>query len=370
MRATVNAADLAAALKQSVAVGATTMPALQHALIATAPDGLVMETSDSEVWVRTKIPAQVDQEGSQLLRAELLHPVAAGEGDILIRKDGHINRGRSRFVIPGLLPSDWNGLETVEWQPMQVRVEALAEAMDGVAHAVNDDDMRAYLRGLHVTPGWAWCADSSSMALCRLDYDGPGINVPKRQVKRVRDMLVEGATLYVGNVHGGGAGLLRVDTEHSQLFVHLALHSSLDVVGAARTFRYEDKPVVLDRAGLLATVRRFLPFTRLGGGTGKAALTVVTLEATGEDLALADKAGQNVESIGHLLHESTPATGLGNWLAGIDARRLIQTLGAITTDTVCLHRPPAEGAGNRVWLVLPADTRADDLAHYISRIDL
>lgn len=370
MRATVNAADLAAALKQSVSVTATTMPVLQHALIATAPDGLVMETSDSEVTVRTQIPAQVDQEGSQLLRTDLLHPVAAVDGEILIRKDGHLNRGRSRFIIPAMLPAEWPGLEAVEWHPMPVDVAELAAAIDTVAYAVNEDDMRAYLRGLNIVPYWAWCADSASMALCRLDYDGPAINVSKRQIKRLRDMLVDGASLYVGNLRGATAGMLRVDAADSQLFVHLAESAGMNVASAASSFRYVETPVALNRTGLLAALRRFLPFAYVAGGTGRAAITVVTLEAADGDLTLADKAGQNVESIGHLLDEASPAEDLGTWRAAIDARRLILTLGAIHTPAVDLHRPADATNSNNCWLVLPRGQDSDEIAHYISRFVL
>lgn len=368
MRATVSAADFAAALKQSVSVGVTTMPVLQHALIATGPDCLVLETSDSEVYVRTRMPAQVQVEGSQLLRADLLPPVAAVEGEIDIHKEGRLYRGRSRFTIPGMIPGSWPGLETIDWQPMEVEPGELAGAIDAVAYAATEDDARTYLRGLNVESGLAWSGDGSSLALSRLNYLGPAVKLPKRQVKRVRDMLGEGAELFVGNVVGKGAGMLRVDTEDSQLFVHLPDAGGLNIAGAARGIRYHDQPMVLDRPRLVAALRRFLPFARVGEAVR--GIATVAIEATGEDLLLTDRLGENVESICDLLHGDTRMADIGQWRMGVDANRLLPAASALQGDHLELYRPDSAAGGNVSWLLLPPGGSTDELAHFIAPIAL
>lgn len=368
MRATVSAADFAAALKQSVSVGTTPMPVLQHALIATGPDCLVLETSDSEVYVRTQIPAQVEAEGVQLLRTDLLPPVAAVEGEIDIHKEGRLYRGRSRFTIPGMLPDQWPGLETVEWQPMEMEPAALAAAIDAVAYAATEDDARTYLRGLNLGGGLAWSGDGSSLALFRLNYLGPAVKLPKRQVKRVRDMLAEGVELFVGNIAGNGAGMLRVDSKDSQLFVHLPDAGGLNIAAAARGIRYHEEALVMDRPRLVAALRRILPFARVGSAVR--GIATVAIEATGEDLLMTDRLGQNVESIRDLLAEGTDVSSLGAWRLGIDAHRLLPAVSALQGGQLDLYRPSEASGTNTAWLLTPRGGSPDELAHFIAPIAL
>ena len=68
MRATVQAADLSTILKRGVAVtGKTTLDVLSHVLIRTDRDGITIESTDLNTYMRDRIPARVDEAGEALL---------------------------------------------------------------------------------------------------------------------------------------------------------------------------------------------------------------------------------------------------------------------------------------------------------------
>lgn len=367
MRAFIQADHLAAALKQSVAPATTPQEVLKHASLTTQRDHVVLETTDGIVYLRTLIPAKVDEDGAVLLPAALLAPVAAAAGEIVLRDTGELQRGRSRFRLPVRSHDEWPEQESETWTALDIDAEILRSAIESVSHAsAEDDDLRAYLRGLHVVPGMVWASDATSLAFTRLDYAGPALVIPGMPLRRMVGLLGEGATVEVARVAGGQAGKLRVTSGPQSITLRLLDAKPLDMTRSIAGFAHGDASAVLRRADLLAAVRRFMPFASLHNGAKKALPTIILELADGE-LTLADAREESRESLGDSLVEST-----GKWRAALDPQRLIRALGAIGGELVDLRAPPkrTKAENTDAWRLHPHGADPADHAHYIAPFTL
>lgn len=364
MRALIQSADLATALKSSAAPGNSPHDLLMHARLQTLDNAIVVETTDTEVWMRTTIPAEVRTPGSVLLRESLLRPVAAVPGEIALSADGHLVRGRSKFRVPALGTDGWPEQEESKWSPVQVDGQALAIAIASVTHAATDEDIRPALKGVHLADGCVWASDARSVGFVRVDYSGPAITIPANRVRQALAVLGEGATLQISHVREGVAGGLRITRGLQQFSLRLLGHKSIAIRDVIKGFRYSDQPMVIKRDPLLAATKRFMPFALALGPAARKSLPTIVMESDGTGLTIADRMEESRES----LDDEVTHVG-GKFRGALDPSRMIAALGAVDSDSVTVH-PPQDGVPGSVFAFYATNADPADEAHYVAQFTI
>lgn len=367
MRASVQATDLAAALKQAIIVGATTLPILNHARIEASRGELTLETSDAAVFVRSVVPAEIEEEGAVLLPVALLGPLAAGEGAIVLRCNGEARRGRSHFHLPAMPADAFPSAEEVDYTPVQVDAARLGDAIRAVEGAANPDDaLRPFCRCVHIVPGAVWAADGFRIARVSLDYDGPRISVEAAKIKHLLPLLVEGAKVLVGlNQHGKFAQQLRVETERQQVTTTLVAVEPPSIADIVARLSFGDRQLVFQRTELAAALRRLLPFARYGrdngAAKGKPAATTMWMSSQGGRLRLHDRGEDNVEDLADALAEGAD----GDFLFAFNPQQMLGALNALGGGRVALQLPAGTGGTASIRLN-PEGVSPDDTAYFIA----
>lgn len=372
MRATVQSRHLAAALKSGVAATNSPMHALVHTRITArrGADSVDVETSDSEIHVCATIPAAIETPGQILIHEALLRSVASAPGDILLRADGKVSRGRSHFTLPVLTdPSVFPAGDRVTWTVVdQLDPVALRAAMLQVVYSGEDKDIRPFCRAVHIEPGRVWATDGYQLSRVALDdYDGPHVAVPVAQVRRVCDALVEGATIATGNCGGAGTTHLRVSAEGLVVTLNLVDTKPVDIEAAIPDVADDAPRATVDRAGLLACLRRFTPFgTWNDVKTGRHHQVIVTLDSDG--LAVADRYEQSREWLGASdQDDGIVREARGKARVGLDPKRMIAALSAVDAADIVL----AFGLGNPAKTVIyPVGVDSDRIAHVVCQFTL
>ncbi|WP_337052530.1 hypothetical protein [Pseudoxanthomonas sp. USHLN014] len=332
---------------------------LMHACLQATDDHVVVETTDTEVWMRTTIPAEVRQPGSVLLRESLLRPVAAVPGEIALAGDGQLVRGASKFRVPAMDIEGWPAQDDGAWKPLDVNATALAAAMASVSHAATDDDMRKALNGIHLADGRVWGSDGVSLGFVRITSSGPSVTIPDRRARQVLAVLGEGARLEVANVREGIAGNLRITRGGEQLSMRLLGAKPIAIQPVVDGFSHLDTPTAVKRSELLAAIKRFLPFANTIGPQPSKALPTIVLESSDGHMTMADRLEESRESLDDAVVEHGP-----KFRAAVDPRRLIAALGAIDSGVVALHAPrDGAHAAFALW-AHHADPRNE--AHYVA----
>jgi len=356
MRATVSASALAGALKSSAAARTTTMPVLTHALLQAEADALTIETTDTEIYVRVSIDAQVSTPGTALLHAGLLAAASAAEGELTLTSEGDVRRGRSRYSVPLLPPGDFPTAEDAQFTAIAINPLQLREAIEQVQYAAKSDDVRPFCQVVNLQPGKVWATDGHRAARVALDYDGPTACIPVRQINHVLSALEEGARVLVANncmareVSMGlnqRAGLLRI--ERPGLSVTVRCFDSV-LPGIDQLFPANPRdPLVVERRLLVAALRRFMPFISEKIGA------VVRLSVHEGELGLSDRKRENMDTVP--LADVTPR-GVSIDV-GANAKYLLDVMGVLDTDLVALHPPTAAGP----LVLLPHNGDIDRAGH-------
>ena len=340
MRATVSASALAGALKSSAAARTTTMPVLTHALLQADTDSLTLETTDTEIYVRVSIDAQVSSPGSALLHAGLLSAASAADGDIAISGEGDVRRGRSRYSVPVLPAGDFPTAEVVQFTPVVIDPLQLREAIAQVQYAAKPDDVRAFCQTVNLQTGRVWATDGHRAARVAVDYDGPTVCIPVRQIAHVLGALEEGARVLVAKSGAASevnvsapqrAGLLRIERKGVTVTVR-CYDTTLPSVDQLFPVHPRD-PIVVERKLLAAALRRFMPFISEKIGA------VVRLSVHEGELGLSDRKRENMDTV-PLSAASTPGAEID---MGANAKYLLDVLSVIDGDLVALHPPTAAG---------------------------
>jgi len=135
---------------------ANTLPILGNILLETeGKDTLRIVGTDLEVGIATKIPADVEKEGSITLPArkinEIIREFPEGEVDIAVAKNNAVNirGGKAFFKIMGLSKDDfpklpeWNEKESVELEQSLIK-----ESLSLTSFAISHDETRYVLNGV------------------------------------------------------------------------------------------------------------------------------------------------------------------------------------------------------------------------------
>lgn len=363
MRATVQAADLSTILKQGVAVtGKTTLDVLSHVLIRTDGDGITIESTDLNTYMRDRIPARVDEPGEALLSSPMLYAAASAGGEVRLDHLGKVSRGRSHYKVPFRDDAtEFPAQEDVVFQPVDIDPVALAAALRQVEYAPDDGDVRPMAKAAHIERGRVWATDGKLLGRVAFPYDGPTISIPDNQLKRVLDVLATGATLHIANVQDNQAGSLRIDNGHLTVVVRLQHVGRLPDPEPLLPLPNDKHPeVVIDRAGLVAALRRFQPFA-LRVGDKQMVMANVALELQEGRFLMTNTSGESHEDLTELVRSTR-----GSFREGFDLRLMLSLLQGITTDTVHL-RPGVKGAA---MLFQPGGTERDQVAHVLMPVRL
>ncbi|MPS35038.1 MAG: hypothetical protein E2593_07055 [Stenotrophomonas sp.] len=364
MHASIDSALLAAALKSSVAPNTTPHPTLLHALVCAEGDSIVIETTDSATYMRHTLPGKVHTPGMALLRVSLLRPIAAAPGEVVLRDDGKVSRGRSNFKVPAAEIGAWPAEREEQWQPVRIAPETLSAAIKSVGYAADDETIYTNIRGLHIDNGLVWGSDGVSLSYMAVAYSGPSITIPDSQVSRVVALLNEGATIEIGAINGDIAGVIRVTDGEKQLSVRLLGAKSTDIRSIVAGSAHSKEHSSIKREPLLAAVKRFMPFASILGESKAKGLPVMVLSMVDGDLYLADRAEENREVISDAVLDAGP-----NFRAALDPRRLISALSSVDSNVIALHAPESDKK-TASWLLYEDQGDHEANAHLIVQINL
>ncbi|WP_313493719.1 hypothetical protein [Stenotrophomonas sp.] len=364
MHATIDSSVLASALKLSVAPTTSPHPTIMHARVQADGDSLVFETTDTATYMRHTLPCSVKEPGSALLRVSLLRPIASAPGEIVLRDDGKVSRGRSNFKVPAAAVEAWPAEREENWQAVNIDPEVLAAAIKSAGYAADDETIYTNIRGLHIDNGLVWGSDGVSLSYVAVNYTGPSITVPDGQVSRLLGLLQDGAKIEIGGVNGDLAGVLRVTAGQQQLSIRLLGAKSTDIRQIVKNSCYASKHSSIKRDPLWAAVKRFLPFATILGETKNKGLPVIILAMVNGELYLADRAEENREVISDAVLSAGP-----DFRAALDPRRLISALAAVDSNVVALHAPE-KGKGIASWLMYEDEGDPDATAHIIVPMNL
>lgn len=361
---TVQAADLAAALKHGVAPTRSTLDTILHARLRMDGDKLRVETTDTEVWAQATVPATGDAGVDILLRDDLLRSAVAGaSGELVIADSGQVRNGRSRYAIPARSGADFPTSDDVTWRAVDMDPAALAAALRAVSYSGEADSPNHAFRAVMVVPGLVWATDGKQVGAVALDYAGPRIAVPVAQVPRVAAALeLPGARTEVAGGSDAGAGLLRVVADGLQVSLRLLPAAAMDMARMVRGLNPGESCVVVRRDGLIAALRRFMPFVAFNLGKK---LPSAALALADRGLTLRDRKSEFLEALDGVVVGDPK----GAWTIAFDPKRLLLALQAIPTDTVDVF-PFASGAGVTSGLIclVPTGRSPQDVAHLLAPI--
>ena len=364
---TIAADRLAAALKHGVASARNSLPVLRHVRVTHAAGMALFETTDCEVWVQARVPAECTGEFDVLLHDELLRPVAAGgAGDLVIQLDGKVRSGRGRYAIPAMASHDFPTADDVPWEDLQIDPAALCAALRAVSYTGEDQSLNPIFRALHVVPGFVWCTDGRQAGVVAIDYDGPAMPIPVGQVPRVIAALQQDGARVQAAVGAGQARQLRVSGPELQLSLRLVEGAGADIPGFVARIDPGAIEVTLRRDCLAQALRRFMPFVNytLGKRSGKPALPTVALVVADGEAALRDKSGEFVEALPELFVGDFPR----DWRVAFDVKRMLSVLAAIDTEHVLLHPLGNSGGTSPTMLMTPEGAGLDRIAHVLAAL--
>jgi DNA polymerase sliding clamp subunit (PCNA homolog) len=338
MRVTVESADLARAMKQSVACKSSTMGVLECAALRADGGHLHIDTTDSECYLRCSIPAACAQPGGVLLPADRLTTIASGSGSIIIDEKGKLSRGRSHYSVVAnpdlsLVPS----FEHCLWEPVSCAAGDLQRAIASTHHCANEHDLRQLCKGVILQPGRVWASDGYRMARARLDaYQGREFQIPQRQVRRVLDALaLDDASVQIGRTEGNAHPCaLRVVAPNTELTVRLT--GDMQFPNPESLMPDPDAAVCvirLQRKGVMDAMRRAMPLCERGSKhiTYPAAWSVdksgVCLTDTGEGESCCE----------HLSDQGLVLDAAGTIRTGMDLKLALGLLAAMSCDEVVIR---------------------------------
>ena len=351
MRIILQSGDLLDALKHSAPARNTTLPVLTHVLIETAEGGVDVHATDLTARTRIRVEADVRQPGRVLLQADKLAAVAAGGGSLTIDDEGNVQRGRSRYSI-GVMPAENFPEDPVtDWLRVEVDGAALRAAIDRVAYAVNDNDMRPFCRGVLLNKRGAYGATSVGMAHAPLAMDIPDTLIPLRHLPHLRELLSGGSTLYVSSRSGGRASSVKVEAGDLAASVQCIDFCAPDLDRVMAAHPMGALRLRVKRKEFADALKRFTPFA---DAFGKGVIGVA-LQRDEQGVALADKTGDSREDVLDLVTAPENA-----FCTAFNPRTVADALGVLDGDEAelaisetAMHLlPVGEGASAQRHLVM------------------
>ena len=131
------------------AAAKSTIPALEGLLLSAEGDGLTITGYNLKTGVRTRVPADIAQEGSIVLNARLFGDIVRKMSDSFLRLESDasmlvkLSCGRSDFEIMGSNAEDFPELPTVEEEnTFHIQEKKLKSMIDQTIFAVSTNESR------------------------------------------------------------------------------------------------------------------------------------------------------------------------------------------------------------------------------------
>ncbi|MBI4209651.1 MAG: DNA polymerase III subunit beta [Deltaproteobacteria bacterium] len=144
-------------LTQNIADKKNTMPILGNVMIKSHKEEVEIFATNLEVSIRTRIPAQIQQEGVLSLQAqktyEVVRELPGSEVHLKGKENfwGEIESGKSFFTLAGLDPKDFPKLEVEQSDILfQIEASSLKHLIDKTTYATSTDEARYHLNGVFV----------------------------------------------------------------------------------------------------------------------------------------------------------------------------------------------------------------------------
>lgn len=365
MKATVTAADFAAAVKQSIAQRTGTMPILQHAHVEAAGDILRITTTDIETYCTVSVPAIVKEPGAICANDALMRNVVAVGNEVRLEETEAqlLARGGGRNVlrIPTMPARDFPAPDVEEWHPLPVDPVALRCALNAVSYAASKFSPRGFLMAVHVREGGVDAADGHRLAMAELNYSGPSLLIPAARADSIAKLLEPDARIQIVRAKNERPRMLRVLSGRTELTVMLMNPEIVypDMHGAIPADAECD--LTAPRAALLAAVAGVSPFAQAPAGAKLMTnVGVVSLDENG--LQISDRRESNtitVESI-------TDATGTMRLAVQLDL--LAKAIDAAGGEQVRIRRGPQPFNKQNALLVTAAGN--DRVRHVLAECKL
>lgn len=198
-----------------------TLPALANVLLRAGEQGLQLTATDLEIELRADVDVEVERGGEITVAARKLLDICRtlpGGAAISIELDGErviLRSGRSRFTLATLPAAEFPVIDDVQGQVEFSLPQAdLKRAIDKIAFAMAQQDVRYYLNGLLVELAGdrlrTVATDGHRLSLCEVaaelpDADGRQVIVPRKGVMELVRLLDEDAdkpaTVHLGASH-------------------------------------------------------------------------------------------------------------------------------------------------------------------------
>lgn len=180
----------------------TSLPILQTLRFEAREGRLTTLACDGEMWAERKVMAQVAQEGSVCVGAQVILQVVAAlpEAPVtleLIDANLFVRVGGGEWRFPALPAEEFPPIPDFETQSeLRLPMNELVEAIDGVAYAVADDASRPVLTGVLFAYDGAMltvvATDTHRLAVMRLAKDGIGSEmtavVPEKALRAMKNL--------------------------------------------------------------------------------------------------------------------------------------------------------------------------------------
>ena len=201
----------ALAQAQSVVEKRNTIPILANVLIEAEGGDVTLRTTDLDIEVVDKAPAQVEKPGSTTVSATLLHEIVRKlpDGALVTLTDDEasgrlsVEAGRSNFSLATLPKEDFPVMASSEYETnFSAQAPVLRRLFDKSKFAVSTEETRYYLNGvyMHIAQGEGGnvlrCVATDGHRLARVDAPLPegadgmvGVIVPRKTVGELRKLL-------------------------------------------------------------------------------------------------------------------------------------------------------------------------------------
>ncbi|HEY3266387.1 MAG TPA: DNA polymerase III subunit beta [Armatimonadota bacterium] len=137
--------------------GKSTLPILMNVLVRTQEGGMEIVGSDMEIWIRRRLPAQVQEEGAFTASARLATEIvnALPDSHVQIVADGQgsvtLTCERSSFDLVGLPADQYPSLPQVgDDRKFTMKAGDLRVMIQQVAFAASSDEARAIMTGINM----------------------------------------------------------------------------------------------------------------------------------------------------------------------------------------------------------------------------
>ena len=157
MRIIVTKENLVSALSKAVRASSArpAMPIMGNILFEAASDRLTLTATDSEITIRTWIPALVEEEGSTTLPAKKMQQIVASlpNADVTIATDENdvstLTCKKSTFKVHGIAASNYPEITEPEYDlSFSMKIQDVIRSFTKVVYARSTDDSRKQLNGV------------------------------------------------------------------------------------------------------------------------------------------------------------------------------------------------------------------------------